>query len=50
MAVTDRVRVAYIECKMDDDLKPSQIDWLSKALGHGIVTVDQLLVIQGVDR
>lgn len=50
VAVTDGVRVACIECKMDDDLKPGQIDWLTNGLRHGIVTVDQLLVIQGVDR
>jgi hypothetical protein len=50
VAVTDGDRVVYVECKMDDDLKPSQIEWFGEALRRAIVLPDQVLVVQGIDR
>lgn len=48
VAVTDGRRVAYVECKMEDSLKPSQIEWFGAALSGGIVEPDQLVVVQGM--
>ncbi len=47
VAVTDGERIVYIECKVKDGLKPSQIEWLSTAFEPGIVRPDQVAVIQG---
>lgn len=48
VAVTDGQDVVYVECKMEDTLKPSQIDWFGQALGRGIVQLGQMLVVQGL--
>lgn len=48
VAVTDGHEVAYIECKMKDAIKPSQMDWFGAAFSDGIVRPSQVVVIQGV--
>jgi hypothetical protein len=48
VVVMDGHDVLYIECKVEDDLKASQIDWFGAALGQGIVNIDQVLVVQGL--
>jgi hypothetical protein len=50
IAVTDGRRVAYLECKMLDDLKQSQIDWLDAAFDERIITPDDVAVVQGIVR
>jgi hypothetical protein len=50
VAVTDGRRFAYIECKMEDRLKASQVEWFGHAFGRGIVTPEQVLVVQGLAR
>ena len=48
VAVTDGRRIVYVECKMNDDIKPSQVEWFGEALDRGIVRLGQVLVVQGV--
>ncbi len=50
VAVTDGSRVVYIECKMEDNLKPSQIEWFGEAVNRKIIGVGQVLVVHGVAR
>jgi hypothetical protein len=48
VVVTDGHDVLYIECKVEDSLKESQIDWFGRALGQNIVKLGQVLVVQGL--
>lgn len=48
VVVTDGHEVVYIECKVEDSLTASQIDWFGRALGQNIVRLEQVLVIQGL--
>lgn len=50
IAVTDGRDVVYVECKMEDHLKESQIKWFSEAIRARIVRLEQVLVVQGVTR
>jgi hypothetical protein len=48
VAVTDGVRVAYLECKMRDKVKYSQINWLSTAFEAGLIDPESVALIQGI--
>jgi hypothetical protein len=41
---------AYIECTINDTLKPSQVEWFTAALRETIVAPADVLVIQGVHK
>jgi hypothetical protein len=48
LAVTDGRRVVYVECKMKDAIKPSQVEWFEAAFSGGFVDPSQVFVLQGV--
>lgn len=50
VAVTDGRRVAYLECKMLDSLKPSQIAWFDAAFRAGILAPDDVAIVEGLPR
>lgn len=47
VAVTDGEQVVYIECKVKDALKETQIEWFRTAFDRKIVLPDQVAVVQG---
>jgi hypothetical protein len=50
VGVTDGHRVAYLECKMLDDLKESQIEWFGAAFEAELVLPEDVAIVQGVFR
>jgi len=48
VAATDGRSVAYLECKVRDRIKVTQVDWIVTALQIGAISADEVLVVQGV--
>ena len=50
VAATDGTRVAYIECKVRDQPKPSQVDWIQTGIARKVVKPGEVLILRGVIR
>jgi len=47
VAATDGRSVAYLECKVRDRIKVTQVDWIVTALQIGAISAEEILVVQG---
>ena len=50
VAVTDGTRVALIECKVRDQPKPSQVNWIKTGIARKILSPDEVLILRGEFR
>ena len=39
--------MAYLECKVRDRIKVTQVDWIVTALQIGAISAEEILVVQG---